>query len=99
MLEHLLLTVGLLRATLRGRGDLLAENLLLRQQLAVLTRRTRKPPRLRAFDTAFWLVACLVRGGPGDWASSRCSRPSGPRGRRRLSNDASAHSAGNVVIT
>jgi hypothetical protein len=35
MFEYVLLIVGLLRATLRSRGDLIAENLLLRQQLMV----------------------------------------------------------------
>jgi len=64
MLEYLLLIVGLLRATLRSRGELIAENLFLRQQLAALTRPTRKRPRLRASDKAFWLLARLVRG---DW--------------------------------
>ena len=64
MLEYLLLIVGLLRATLRSRGNLIAENLFLRQQLAALTRPTRKRPRPRASDKAFWLLARLVRG---DW--------------------------------
>jgi hypothetical protein len=56
MFEYVLMFVGLLRAVLRSRGDLLAENLLLRQQLAVLTRPTRKRPRLRARDKLFWVV-------------------------------------------
>jgi transposase InsO family protein len=64
MLEYLLLIVGLLRAILRSRSDLLAENILLRQQLAVLARPTRKRPRLRASDKVFWLLARFVRG---DW--------------------------------
>jgi putative transposase len=64
MLEYLLLTLGLFRAILHSRADLVAENLLLRQQLAVLTRPTRKRPRLRASDKVFWLLARLVRG---DW--------------------------------
>jgi hypothetical protein len=63
MLEYLLLTLGLFRATLRSRGDMVAENLLLRRQLAVLTRPTRKRPRLRAADKVFWMFARLVRGG------------------------------------
>jgi transposase len=64
MLEYLGLIVGLLLATLRSRGDLLAENLLLRQQVTVLTRPTRKRPKLRASDKVFWLLARLARG---DW--------------------------------
>src|SRR5262245_29382408 len=43
---------------------MVAENLLLRQQLAVLTRPTCKRPRLRAGDRLFWLLARLVRR---DW--------------------------------
>jgi hypothetical protein len=64
MIEYLLLLVALLRATVRARDDLDAENLLLRQQLAVLTRPTRKRPRLRARDRLFRSVARLVRR---DW--------------------------------
>ncbi len=64
MIEYLLLLVGLLRATVRSRGDLVAENLLLRQQLAVLTRPTRQRPRLRSRDKLFWLLVRLARG---DW--------------------------------
>jgi putative transposase len=64
MIEYLLLLLALVRATVCNRGDLVAENLLLRQQLAVLTRPTRKRPRLRAPDKLFWLLARLVRH---DW--------------------------------
>jgi transposase InsO family protein len=64
MFEYVRLIVGLARATLRSRGDLLAENLLLRQQLAVLTRPTRKRPRLRVRDKLFWLAVGLLRR---DW--------------------------------
>src|SRR6266540_7007107 len=64
MIEYLLLLVGLLRATLRSRGDLVAENLLLRQQLAVLTRPTRQRPRPRSRDKLFWLLVLLARR---DW--------------------------------
>ena len=42
MIDYSVLLVALLRATIRARGDLVAENLLLRQQLDVLTRPTRK---------------------------------------------------------
>jgi putative transposase len=64
VIECLLLVVSLLRATVRARGDLVAENLLLRHQLAVLTRPTRRRPRLRPRDRLFWLLARLVRR---DW--------------------------------
>src|SRR4051812_18733950 len=64
MFEYLLLLLGLVRATLCNRGDLVVENLLLRQQLAVLTRPTRKRPRRRARDKLFWLLARLARR---DW--------------------------------
>jgi len=59
MLEYLLLFLGLIRAAVRDREALVAENLLLRHQLAVLTRPTRKRPRLRTRDKLFWVV---VRG-------------------------------------
>ena len=64
MLECLLLLFGLLRATLRSRADVVAENLLLRHQLAVLTRPTRKRRRLRAHARLFWQLVRLVRR---DW--------------------------------
>src|SRR5438128_7391151 len=64
MCEYLLLLVDLLGAIVRRRGDLIAENVLLRQQLAVLTRPTRRRPRLRAGDKLFWQLARLVRR---DW--------------------------------
>ena len=57
MLEYLLLLLSLLGSAVRDRDALVAENLLLRHQLAVLTRPTRKRPRLRARDKLFWVVA------------------------------------------
>ena len=64
MLEYLLLLLSLIRAAVRDREALVAENLLLRQQLAVLTRPTRKRPRLRARDKLFWVVVRALRR---DW--------------------------------
>jgi hypothetical protein len=61
MFECLLLLVAFLRAILRARADLVAENLLLRHQLAVLVRPTRKRRPVRAGDRLVWLVARLVR--------------------------------------
>ena len=64
VIECLTLLLAVLRAALRDRGDLLTENLLLRHQLAVLTRPTRRRPRLRARDKLLWVLArCLRR----DW--------------------------------
>jgi transposase InsO family protein len=48
---------GLLRAALRDRRDLVAENVLLRHQLAVLTRPARRRPRLRRRDKLVWMLA------------------------------------------
>jgi len=59
MTERLLLLVAL-RAAVRARVDLVAENLLLRHRVAVLTRPTRKCPRLRARDKLFCLLARLA---------------------------------------
>jgi hypothetical protein len=64
MLDYLLLVLGAVRATARSHGALVAENLLLRQQLAVLTRPTRQQRRLRPRDKLFWV---LVRVLWRDW--------------------------------
>ena len=64
MLEYLQLLLGLIRATVRDREALVAENLLLRHQLAILTRPTRTRPRLRARDKLFWVVIRALRR---DW--------------------------------
>jgi hypothetical protein len=49
--------LGTLRTALRSRSDLVAENPLLRHQLAVLTRPTHKRPRVRAPDKLLSLLA------------------------------------------
>jgi hypothetical protein len=64
MIEFLLLLAALLRATLRTRADVAAENLPLRHQLAVLTRPTPWRPRLRTRDKLLWVLAPLARR---DW--------------------------------
>src|SRR5262245_8166228 len=64
MVEYLRLLVDVLHAGLCARSDLVAENLLLRQQLLVLRRPTRQRPRFRARDRLFWLLTRLVRR---DW--------------------------------
>ena len=55
MLTVLEAAVGELLGALRPRASLVAENLLLRQQLAIL-RRTHPRPRLRPIDRALWVV-------------------------------------------
>ena len=59
MIELLGLVFSVLRAVVRPRQDLVLENLLLRHQLAVLTRPTRHRPRarLRTWDKLLWLIA------------------------------------------
>ncbi len=64
MLEYLLLVHALLRAALRDRAGLVAENLVLRHQLAVLSRPTRQRPRVRTRDELLWV---LVRWLWRDW--------------------------------
>jgi putative transposase len=64
MLEYLLLLADLFRALLCSRSALIAENLLLRQQLAALTRPTRQRPRLHTRDKLLWIV---VRWVWRDW--------------------------------
>ena len=59
MLELVWLLFTILVAWLRPRQDLVLENLLLRHQLAVLTRPTRTRPRarLRSWDKLLWILA------------------------------------------
>jgi transposase InsO family protein len=59
--ELLALLLASLRGAVRDRTDLVAENLLLRHQLAVLTRPTRRRPRLRTRDKLLWLLARRLR--------------------------------------
>jgi hypothetical protein len=56
--------LSIVGSAIRDREALVAENLLLRHELAVLTRPTRKRPRLRARDKLFWVVARALHG---DW--------------------------------
>ena len=65
MIEYMLLLLSLLRVAVRDHEALIAENLLLRHQLAVLTRSTRKRPRLLTRDKLFWVVVRALRRG--DW--------------------------------
>jgi putative transposase len=60
MLASLLLLVAFVRAAVGPRALVAAENLLLRHQLAVLTRPTRKRPRRRTGDRLFWMVAARL---------------------------------------
>ena len=62
--ELLALLLASLRAAVRDRGDLVAENLLLRHQLAALSRPTRQKPRLRRRDRLLWVLARRLRR---DW--------------------------------
>ncbi len=66
MLDVLLLVSEVLRAACRRRGDLVLENLLLRHQLAVLTRPTRQRRRVpfRRGDKLLWVIVRFLRR---DW--------------------------------
>src|SRR6266508_5909166 len=59
MLECLWLVLMIVRAMARPRQDLMLENVLLRHQLAVLTRptRSRRGTRLRTWDKLLWVLA------------------------------------------
>jgi hypothetical protein len=59
MLAILQAVIGTLRSALRPRASLVAENLVLRQQLAILRRATPRP-RLRPIDRAFWVMVARV---------------------------------------
>jgi hypothetical protein len=89
--ELLALLLASLRGAVRNRADLVAENLLLRHQLAVLTRPTRRTPRLRLRDRLLRVLARRRRGDrltPGISVSTRSIRrsrrpPRPPRRTRR----------------
>jgi putative transposase len=53
-MSFVLALLGALRASLRTRTDLALENLALRQQLALLRRRSKRP-RVGSLDRAFWV--------------------------------------------
>src|SRR5438132_10196370 len=53
-MSFVLALLGALRATLRTRTDLVLENLALRQQLALLRRRSKRP-QFGRLDRAFWV--------------------------------------------
>ena len=55
VLQIMQMMFALVRKLFADRVDLAAENLALRQQLAVLSRRTQRP-RLNDIDRAFWAV-------------------------------------------
>jgi hypothetical protein len=64
--------VGALGCAFRSRASLVAENLALRQQLAVL--RVGRRPRLRPIDRAFW-VALASRSTSCDGKGVPCDTP------------------------
>ena len=65
MLEWIVLLLAACRAAGRRRGDLITENLLLRHQLAVLSRPTRRRRvHFRRRDKLFWVLVSRVRR---DW--------------------------------
>jgi hypothetical protein len=57
MLEFVTVVLAALRASVRRRTDPVAENLLLRHQLVVLSRPTRKRVRVRSRDKLLWVLA------------------------------------------
>jgi putative transposase len=59
MFNMFLLWLGALFRLFRGRRDLVFENFVLRQQLAVLKRR-RPRPSLSIFDKLFWIAVCRL---------------------------------------
>jgi putative transposase len=59
MRELLGAIVGAVLVALRPRASLVAENLALRQQLAVLRRQASRP-QLRPVDRAFWVVLSRI---------------------------------------
>ena len=72
MIKWLRLLIGAMTSALRSRGDLAVENLVLRQQLAVLIA-AHPRPSLRDTDRLFWVLVSRV------WSGLRISRMSGRR--------------------
>ncbi len=60
--------LGSLRSALRTRADLALENLALRQQLALLRRRSKRP-QFETADRTFWIW--LSQRWPG-WRDALC---------------------------
>jgi hypothetical protein len=71
VLDVLCLVLTTMQAATRARQDLVLENLLLRHQLAVLTRTTRRQPRarLRVWDKLLWILARRFCAGWGEHLS------------------------------
>jgi hypothetical protein len=71
MLDGLWLFLTAVQAAMRPRQDLVLENLLLRHQLAVLTRPTRLRPhaRLHLWDKLLWILARRFCAGWGEHLS------------------------------
>jgi hypothetical protein len=57
VIDVLALLLAAVAAVLRSHRDLVSENLLLRHQLAVLTRPTRRRPRPARRDKLLWVLA------------------------------------------
>jgi hypothetical protein len=54
MMELIVCLISAIKSAIRSRQELALENLALRQQLAMLKRRRRRP-RLRRLDQLFWI--------------------------------------------
>ena len=59
MLHLLYALVATARSSLNSQRDLALENLALRQQLAVVQRKTKRPKLTKA-DRAFWVALCRL---------------------------------------
>src|SRR5882724_10199992 len=78
---HLVLALlGALRAGLGARTDLVLENLALRQQLALLRRRSKRP-RFGPLDRLFWIwLLCLLKSPSADPCATRVGSTCAPAG-------------------
>ena len=71
---YMRLLLGLVGRALRSRNDLLMENLVLRQQLAVYARRQTKP-ELHNEDRLFWSVVARTWGSRASTSASFSRTP------------------------
>ena len=59
MIDLLYVLLAAARSSLKSQRELALENLALRQQLAILQRKTKRP-KLSKTDRAFWVALCSL---------------------------------------
>ena len=73
MIDLLYALLAAARSSLKAQRELALENLALRQQLAILKRKTKRP-KLNNADPGFWVALCAMWP---DWQSRECDSNDG----------------------